>query len=70
MSGLQPNIGKAGRVLRLVIGLLLLGAACLAGWLDWPLPLVLGLAVGGAFAVFEAKAGWCAARACGIKTRI
>lgn len=70
MAGLRPNIGRAGRVLRLVLGLLLLGAAAAGGWLGWPLVLVLGLAAGGAFAVFEAKAGWCAARACGINTRI
>jgi hypothetical protein len=28
------------------------------------------LMVFGAFALFEAKRGWCVARACGIKTRV
>jgi hypothetical protein len=28
-----------------------------------------GLAAGGVFCLFEALRGWCAARACGLKTR-
>jgi hypothetical protein len=74
---LQCNIGRRGRVGRLIPGLMLLvgGVAMLLGWalpaqsvLGW-LVTVLVLA-GGAFAVFEAWAGWCVVRALGFKTRL
>jgi hypothetical protein len=62
-----PNLGKKGRWLR---GL---GAvALLAGGLAM-LPVnvfvSLGFFAGGAFMLFEALRGWCALRACGIKTK-
>ena len=77
MMPLQCNIDSRGRVGRLVKGLILLiaGVAMLFAWalpagsaLSW-IVTVLVLA-GGAFAVFEAWAGWCVVRAMGFKTRL
>ncbi len=63
-----PNIGNRGRWLRGTIALLLfIGAGfgfAVALWLG------LVLAASGAFVLFEALRGWCALRACGIKTRL
>ena len=63
----QPNIGKTGRILRAIMGLVLLGAA-VAAYRIHGLACA-GLVAGGAFCLFEAKRGWCVARACGVKTR-
>jgi hypothetical protein len=63
----QPNIGKAGRIIRGIIGLLLIGAA-IAAW-TWHWLAGVGLAGGGVFCLFEAMRGWCVARACGVRTR-
>lgn len=71
MSFMSPNIDSTGRRVRAVMGsvLLVLAAALFfAGWA--PVWLCLLLALGGVFALFEASRGWCAARACGIKTRV
>ena len=73
---MRCNIDARGKVLRLQIGLLHLGAAavlavlCLAGVLQagWWWFVVAGAAAGGAFTVFEARAGWCVVRAMGFKT--
>jgi hypothetical protein len=62
-----PNLDKKGRRLR---GL---GAAALilGGLAAWPVSLVLSLVLlaSGAFVLLEALRGWCALRACGIKTK-
>lgn len=73
---LECNIDAKGKAARLMGGLagiafsLLLAALLLAdvvshgfGWYA-----VAGSFFGGAFAVFEARAGWCVVRAMGIKT--
>ena len=73
---LACNIDARGKRVRLFIGLLLLGAAILVGILAavrpfpfrWIVAAALGL--GGAFSLFEARAGWCAMRAMGFKTRV
>lgn len=63
----RPNITRAGRIIRGIISLLLFaGAAFAYGTSAW---LALLLAVGGLFVLFEAARGWCALRACGIRTR-
>jgi len=74
---LACNIDQRGRTHRYRIGFVLLalgvltGAALLQlapGKLGW---LIGGLLVaGGAFSLFEARNGWCVARAMGFKTRI
>jgi hypothetical protein len=63
----QPNIGKTGRILRGLIGVALLGSAVAAWQVQWLAGV--GLAAGGVFCLFEALRGWCAARACGLRTR-
>ncbi|MBT5285177.1 MAG: hypothetical protein HOI79_03725 [Euryarchaeota archaeon] len=72
----ECNIDARGKVARFVGGVGsitagLLVAALLAtdtvtlgiGWLG-----VAGLTLGGAFAIYEARAGWCVVRAMGIRT--
>ena len=72
---LQCNIDSRGKLARLVYGLVLIaaGVVMLLAWalqggsvLAWVVT-VAALA-GGAFAVFEARAGWCVVRAMGFKT--
>lgn len=76
---LDCNIDARGKAARLTGGLVLLGlssllglatAVGLLGGVDWPWFVAGGLFLAGAFAVFEARAGWCAVRAMGIRTRI
>jgi hypothetical protein len=74
---LECNIDSRGRVARLVYGIVLIVAGVVAAALwAWPrggaVPWVVSVAlvVGGAFAVFEARAGWCVMRAMGFKTPI
>jgi len=62
------NIDNTGRAARGIIALgLLLGAWLLRNEVAW-LPIALLLAA--AFTLFEALRGWCALRACGVKTRL
>lgn len=64
----SPNITGTGRLARgLGAMLLLVGAG-----FGFTVSLWLGavLAVSGGFVLFEALRGWCALRACGIKTRL
>jgi hypothetical protein len=74
---LRCNIDSRGKAARLIYGVALLaaGVVMLLLWalprgtvLSWALTAVAFL--GGAFAVFEARAGWCAVRAMGFKTPI
>lgn len=62
------NINPKGRLLRGIIAMLLFVGAVFgfsaAPWLGFV------LAACGAFVLFEALRGWCALRACGIKTRL
>ena len=71
---LACNINRTGRLLRLAYGILmLLGAAGIlvyrvipgGGWLAWLL--FAYLLLGGIFALFESRHGWCAIRAMGIR---
>jgi len=76
---LECNIDSKGRAMRLVAGLLaILGGAVAYVILTlgvMPVPEsigtlgVLAMVAGGAFAIFEAKAGWCVVRALGFRTR-
>jgi hypothetical protein len=62
------NIDNKGRLIRALIALpLLVGAVfgfSLSVWLG------IALMASGAFVAFEALRGWCALRACGIKTKL
>ncbi|MCX8155072.1 MAG: DUF2892 domain-containing protein [Verrucomicrobiae bacterium] len=67
-SFFAPNIGKTGRWLRGISGLLCGGGGvyvALARGRGWGWLLV----AAGAFMIYEALRGWCVARACGLKTR-
>ena len=61
------NIGKKGRVLRGLTALVLLISGI--GALQFSLILGFVLFASSAFVLFEALRGWCAFRACGIKTK-
>jgi hypothetical protein len=72
---LTCNIDAKGKLIRLIYGiaLALIGVALVVFWawgsgsaLAWVVSLALLL--GGAFAVFEARSGWCVIRAMGIRT--
>jgi hypothetical protein len=74
---MQCNIDARGKRVRLIngfvlvaIGLVLLLAWALPSedWVAWAL--TIGTLVGGAFMIFEARAGWCALRAMGFKTPV
>jgi uncharacterized membrane protein HdeD (DUF308 family) len=73
---LQCNIdsrGKAARliwgVLLLIVGVVLLFVLALPSSSVWAWVVTIFCLAGGAFAVFEARAGWCVVRAMGFKTR-
>lgn len=73
---MQCNIDAKGKLARLIWGIILLVlAAGLAGLIllevvtgGWGWVGVVGMSLLGGFAVFEARAGWCVARAIGFKT--
>ena len=76
---LECNIDSKGRAMRLLAGILaILGGAVayvilMLGIIPVPESIgtlgVLAMVAGGAFAIFEAKAGWCVVRALGFRTR-
>jgi hypothetical protein len=74
---LACNIDAEGKAVRFRSGLILLVVAVLVS-LFWALParstfgwiVTAALAAAGAFSVFEARAGWCAIRALGFRTRL
>jgi len=71
---MKPNIERAGRIARAISGTLCVigGVACILGaWPEavvWRWVLAAALVVFGVFQWFEARKGWCAVRACGIRT--
>ena len=79
IMALECNIDSKGRAMRLVAGILAILGGAVAyviltlGVIPVPESLgtlgVLAMVAGGAFAIFEAKAGWCVVRALGFRTR-
>ena len=72
---MQCNIDAKGKAIRLVTGLvtvtggLVVGGLTMRGLLpSWCYWLAAGAMAGGAFAIFEARAGWCFLRALGVRT--
>ena len=61
------NIGFHGRLMRGVLGTLLLIAGIIMA--DFELWVCITLVVLGLFAIFEAIRGWCFARACAIRSK-
>lgn len=67
MNFYRQNIDSRGRLIRAAGALgLAIGSA-----VSWPHSRLAGIALGvfAAFVAFEAARGWCALRACGVKTR-
>lgn len=71
---MKPNIELKGRVARGITGTLCIVAGVAFWWIGWPESTawrwglsILGVLAGG-FQLFEARKGWCVARACGLKT--
>ena len=75
---MQCNIdarGKAARLRAGIVSVLLAGGLAIVAWLDllgtslawWAAGALLAM---GAFAIFEARAGWCVVRAMGFRTRL
>ena len=62
------NIDNRGRLVRGIGALALLGGAAVCTSVSHWLAIV--LAASGLFVAFEALRGWCALRACGIRTRL
>ena len=71
---MQCNIDAKGRAVRMIYGvvLLLVGVLLLIFWAAslWTWVISIAVALGGAFAIFESRAGWCVLRAMGWKTSI
>lgn len=71
---MKPNIDRSGRIARAISGLLCIaaGGACMVwAWpasMPWRWTIALGLLAAGLFQLYEARKGWCIARACGLKT--
>jgi hypothetical protein len=69
---MQCNIDAKGKAIRLGYGvvMLIVGVALMIFWAHtyWSWAISIAIAVGGAFAIFEARAGWCIVRAMGWKT--
>jgi hypothetical protein len=67
-SFFRRNINNQGRIMRGLVGAgLFIGAGFGWGWSMWLGAILLAA---GVFVLFEALRGWCALRACGIKTKI
>lgn len=67
-SFFEPNIENPGRAARAAIGLaLLVGAWAVHADVPW---LAVALLVAAIFTFYEAARGWCALRACGIRTKL
>jgi hypothetical protein len=63
-----PNIIRAGRIARLIYGVIMLVACVIAFPKLWWLGVF--FLASALFAFFEAARGWCVLRACGIKTKL
>ncbi len=75
---MQCNIDARGKAVRLRFGIAMtvIGCAIVAlrivgilRW-DWAMWLGIGFVLVGGFGIFQARAGWCAVRAMGFKTRV
>jgi len=68
MKWFGPNIGRAGRIVRGLLGItLIIAGAVVSRHSKWCGMALIGV---GVFGLFEAARGWCLARACGIRTRL
>lgn len=69
------NIGKTGRRIRIIGGIIVIAAGVVSCWFSWDMSRTAALlvagggAVCGGFMIFEGMMGWCALRALGMKTK-
>jgi hypothetical protein len=72
---MQCNIDARGKRVRLINGIVTLGAGVVLlvpwalradGWIPWAV--TFGVIASGAFMIWQARAGWCLVRAMGFKT--
>ena len=63
-----PNINSTGRLVRAIMALLLFVGAAFTASHSWLLAIL--LLASAFFVLFEAVRGWCALRACGVRTRL
>ena len=74
---LQCNIDSKGKLARMIYGIVFVVAGTVV-LVAWALPsgalipwvVAIAMILGGGFAIFEARAGWCVIRAMGFKTPI
>ncbi len=66
---MKHNIDSKGRAIRATTGIAVLIAAIVSYLLNAPLWVTVPLVLFGGFMLFQAVSGWCAARACGMKTK-
>lgn len=71
---MQCNIDAKGKAVRMIYGIIfvIVGVLLMIFWAAsmWTWIISILVALGGAFAIFESRAGWCVVRAMGWKTRI
>ncbi len=71
---MKPNIDRKGRIARAISGTLCVLLGLALWWWSWPasttarVVLIVAALAFGVFQWFEARRGWCVARACGIRT--
>jgi hypothetical protein len=78
MALFECNIDARGKAIRLKLGIIgivvgfVLATVFYFAEIDWWIPwlIPLGIAGGGAFAIFESWAGWCIVRAMGFRTPV
>ena len=63
----ECNLDVRQRMLRLTFGAVLLTLAYMSRGGAYPIYVQMGLALGGAFVLFEGARGWCALKALGLK---
>ncbi len=63
----ECNLDVSQRILRLAFGILLLVLGFKSMGYGYPVYVSMGLALGGAFVLFEGARGWCALKALGLK---
>lgn len=63
----ECNLDVRQRILRLAFGVVLLVLAYMSRGYACPTYVQMGLALGGAFVLFEGARGWCALKALGLK---
>lgn len=76
MAMVCKNIGKTGRRVRIIGGIIILAGGAVGVLMAWGVDRKLAVGIGGGalllggFMIFEGMMGWCALRALGMKTKL